>query len=179
MGDAEEEKGRMSAGQITHENRRLLVLGLGNLVRSDDGVGIHAATRLMKDPRIPAGVEVVDGGTQGLNLLPMITDATHIVAIDAVNTGVAPGTVLRYDMAQLEGLPGSPSVHQIGFADLLEALRWLDNSLEKMVLIGVQPEATGWGAELSPSVEAALPTLIENVIEQLEQWMQEPALAGR
>jgi hydrogenase maturation protease len=158
------------------QTRRIVVLGLGNLIRSDDGVGVHAALRLMSDPRVPVGVEVIDGGTQGLSLVPVIAGATHIVAIDAVNTGVAPGKILRYEMSQLDALPGSPSVHQIGFADLLEALRWLDQSIQTMVLIGVQPEVTGWGTRLSPSVETALPRLVETVIGELEQWVNQPVL---
>lgn len=156
--------------KVERESGRVVVLGLGNLVRSDDGVGVHAALRLMKDPRVPSGVEVIDGGTQGLNLLPVIADATHIVIIDAVNTGASPGTIVRYEVSQLDALPGSPSVHQIGFADLLEGLRWLGKSPQNMVLIGVQPEETGWGADLSSAVQAALPALAELVIKHLESW---------
>lgn len=159
--------------------KRVLVLGLGNLVRSDDGVGVHAALQLMSDPRLPSEVEVIDGGTQGLNLLPVITEATHIVAIDAVNAGVTPGTILRYEISELDALPGSPSVHQIGFADLLEALRWLGKSIQNLILIGVQPEETGWGAKLSRTVEAALPGLIETVIDELQHWANQPTLAEK
>jgi hydrogenase maturation protease len=163
----------------TVTEKRVLVLGLGNLVRSDDGVGVHAALQLMSDPRLPSEVEVIDGGTQGLNLLPAITEATHVAAIDAVNAGVAPGTILRYEISELDTLPGSPSVHQIGFADLLEALRWLDKSIQNFVLIGVQPEETEWGAKLSTTVEAALPKLIDTVISELEHWLNEPALVEK
>jgi hydrogenase maturation protease len=159
--------------------KRVLVLGLGNLVRSDDGVGVHIALQLMSDPRLPSEVEVIDGGTQGLNLLPTVTEATHIVAIDAVNAGVAPGTILRYEISELDMLPGSPSVHQIGFADLLEALRWLDKSVQSLVLIGVQPEETGWETKLSPTLEAALPKLIETVINEVEHWVNQPALVEK
>ena len=159
--------------------KRVLLLGLGNLVRSDDGVGVHAAFRLMSDPRVPSEVGVIDGGTQGLNLLPAITEATHIIAIDAVNAGAAPGTILRYEISELDTLPGSPSVHQIGFADLLDALRWLDNPIQNFILIGVQPEETGWGTKLSPPVEAALPTLIETVINELAHWVHQPALVEK
>lgn len=165
--------------RVESESRRVVVLGLGNLIRSDDGVGVHAALRLMKDPRLPSRVEVIDGGTQGLNLLPVIADATHIVVIDAVNTGAAPGAIFRYEVTQLDALPGSPSVHQIGFADLLEGLRWLDKSPQNMVLIGVQPDQTGWGTDLSPAVQAALPALAEMVIKQLESWQNETALVER
>ena len=161
------------------DRKRVLVLGLGNLVRSDDGLGVHAALQLANDTRVPRDVEVIDGGTQGLNLLPAITAATHIVAIDAVNTGAAPGTIFRYELSQFDALPGSPSVHQIGFADLLEALRWLDKSVPNLVLLGVQPEETGWGTKLSPSVEAALPRLIETVIHELEHWANQPALVQK
>jgi len=156
-------------------DRRIMLLGLGNLVRSDDGVGVHAVQRLKNDVRLPQGVEVLDGGTLGLQLLPAIEDATHVLAIDAVNTGAEPETVVRFDMSELTPLPGSPSVHQIGFADLLSALQWKGKFPEHMVLLGVQPEETGWGTELSARVEAALPALTQAAIDELEQWKREVA----
>ncbi|MFI5104298.1 MAG: hydrogenase maturation protease [Terriglobales bacterium] len=159
-----------SPAQTTPQHR-VVVLGMGNLIRSDDGVGIHAIQRLLADPRIPAGVEVMDGGTLGLQLLPAIEDATHILVLDAVNTGAAPGATVRYAMTELEPLPGSPSVHQIGFADMLEGLRWMNSFSNKtIVLLGVQPEQTGWGESLSPTVEAALPALIQATLEELQKW---------
>ncbi len=149
---------------------RIVVLGLGNLIRSDDGLGVHAVRLLARDPRVPDGVEIVAGETQGLNLLPLIEDATHVLALDAVNTGAVPGTVMRFDLSTLEPLPGNPSVHQLGFADLLEALRWLDKAEKHMVLVGMQPGETGWGDSLSPIVTAALPQLIEAAVADLQQW---------
>lgn len=157
------------------KHKRVVVLGLGNLIHSDDGVGVHAARLLMQDHRVPDGVEVIEGGTAGLDLLAAIEDATHVLALDAVNTGTVAGTVTRFDLSELEPLPGSPSVHQLGFADLLEALRWLDKADKQMVLLGVQPEETGWGAALSPSVSAALPQLIQAALVELEQWAPQTA----
>lgn len=160
-----------SRAQAPTPEHRVVVLGLGNLIRCDDGAGIHAIQRLLGDSRLPAGVEVMDGGTLGLQLLPAIEDATHILVLDAVNTGSAPGTIVRYAMTELEPLPGSPSVHQIGFADMLEGLRWMNKFLNKtIVLLGVQPEQTGWGEDLSPTVEAALPALIQATVEELQEW---------
>jgi hydrogenase maturation protease len=161
------------------ENRRIVVLGLGSLIRSDDGVGVHAVRLLMEGPRVPEGVAVVEGGTLGLALLPAIEDATHVLALDAVNTGAAPGTVARFEMSQLRPLPGSPSVHQLGFADLMEALRWMGKVSKQMVLIGVQPSQTGWGVALSREVEAALPRLLQAALEQLEEWGLQTALSGK
>ena len=97
-----------------------LVLGLGNLVHTDDGVGVHAIQRLQRDERVPHGVVLMDGGTQGLSLLPHISGHSRIIVIDAVDVGSAPGTVLRLEGKTLDGLPGKPSVHQLGFADLME-----------------------------------------------------------
>lgn len=151
-------------------HKRVVVLGLGNLIRSDDGVGVHAVRLLMQDRRVPVAVELVEGGTGGLDLLPAIEDATHVLALDAVNTGAAAGTLKRFDLSQIGPLPGSPSVHQLGFADLMEALRWMDRAPKRWVLLGVQPLETGWGAVLSPEVEAALPLLIHAALEELEQW---------
>jgi hydrogenase maturation protease len=155
------------------DSARIVVLGLGNLVRSDDGVGIHAIQRLKNDLRVPETVQVLDGGTLGLQLLPAIEDATHVLAIDAVNTGAGPGTVVRFDMSELTPLPGSPSVHQIGFADLLSALQWMGKFPEHMVLLGVQPEETGWGTQLSERIEAALPLLTQAAVEELKRWTRE------
>lgn len=157
--------------QVTTQPRRVVVLGLGNLIRCDDGAGIHAIQRLLRDPRLPADVEVMDGGTLGLQLLPAIEDATHILVLDAVNSGGAPGAIARYAMSELEPLPGSPSVHQLGFADMLEGLRWMNKlSNKKIVLLGVQPEQTGWGENLSPTVESALPALIQATLQELQEW---------
>jgi len=74
----------------------------------------------------------------------------------------------------MEGLPGTPSVHQIGFADLIATLRLLGKFPQKMVLFGVQPQETGWAASLSEPVDAALPALVDAIIDQLQEWMPKP-----
>jgi hydrogenase maturation protease len=157
------------------EDKRIVVLGLGNLIRSDDGIGVHAIRVLMKDPRVPNGVRLIEGGTAGLDLLPAIEDATHVLAIDAVNMGAATGTLKRFDLSELGVLPGSPSVHQLGFADLMEALRWMNKASKRVVLLGVQPSETGWGYVLSPEIEATLPRLTQAALDELEQWTLEIA----
>lgn len=160
-------------------SQRIIVLGLGNLIRRDDGVGVHAIHQLFRDQRIPESVELLDGGTLGLQLLPAIQDATHLLAIDAINNGAPPGTIFRFDISEIEPLPGTPSVHQIGFSDLLAALRLLERFPEKMVLLGVQPAETGWGHTLSSTVQAALPELIEAAIDELQAWALQPELVER
>ncbi len=121
-----------------------VVLGLGNLVHADDGVGVHVILGLQRDARVPAGVVLLDGGTQGLALLPHISGIGRLLVIDAMDTGEPPGTLLRFEGKALRGLPGKASVHQLGFADLMVALELLGESPGEVVVLGVQPESTEW-----------------------------------
>jgi len=153
-----------------------VILGLGNLVHSDDGVGVHAihalqqAKALNNAPRVPPGAVLLDGGTQGLALLAHVSCAERLLVIDAVDVGEPPGTLLRFEGAALRGLPGKASVHQLGFADLMVALQLLGESPGETILLGVQPGSIEWGAELTPAVARALPALVDCVFEQLENW---------
>jgi hydrogenase maturation protease len=147
-----------------------LVLGLGNLVHSDDGAGVHAIHRLQKDERVPADVVLIDGGTQGLSLLPHICGFRRMLVIDAIDAGEAPGTLLRLEGRALENMPGKPSVHQLGFADLMVTMKLLGDVPEEVVLLGVQPESTEWSVELSASVAKTMDSLIDAAIMQLHSW---------
>jgi len=157
------------------EDIKTLVLGLGNLVHSDDGLGIHAIQSLTEDPRVPSDVVLLDGGTQGLSLLPHISAFQRLLVIDAIDVGEAPGTLLRVEGKALEHLPGKASVHQLGFADLMVALELLGESPEEIVLLGVQPLSTEWGTEVTAPVRNTLNRLTDLVVEQLLSWKFQPA----
>ena len=132
-----------------------LVLGLGNLIHQDDGFGVHAIQMLQTDPRIPHDVTLMDGGTQGMSLLPHISGYKRLLVIDAIDTGEAPGTLVRLEGEACQRLPGKPSVHQLGFADLMIAMQLLGDAPEEVVLLGVQPQSTEeWTDQLTPSVQA-------------------------
>jgi hydrogenase maturation protease len=147
-----------------------LVLGLGNLVHADDGVGVHAVHCLQKDERVPPGVVLLDGGTQGLALLPYLCGVDRLLVIDAVDVGEQPGTVIRLEGAALDGLPGKASVHQLGFADLMTAMKLLGEPPRETVVIGVQPQSTDWSAELTPPVRDKLTIVIDTAVDQLRDW---------
>ena len=137
------------------------VLGLGNLVHSDDGVGVHAIQQLQRDPRVPPATVLLDGGTQGLSLISHISGFSRLLVIDAVNAGEPPGTVLRFEGSALHGLPGKASVHQLGFADMMVALKLLGESPPELVVLGVQPLSTEWSMDLTPPVRDAIPALLD------------------
>ena len=147
---------------------KTVVLGLGNILHRDDGVGAQIIGRLRADPRVPADVSLVEGGTLGLELLPYIWDCARLIVIDAIDVGESPGTLVRIKGAELSLLPGNSSVHLLGVSDLLVALRMLAECQPEVVLLGVQPENTDWSSELSSSIAAAVDSLVEATIRELQ-----------
>jgi hydrogenase maturation protease len=155
---------------------RTLVLALGNPIRSDDGVGIAAMRCLEEDPRVPGVVELVEGGTKGLELVAYISGMSRLLVLDAVEVGAAPGTILCIRGAELRSLPGNGNVHDLALADILNALRLLGQEPQEIVLLGIQPGTTELGTSLSKSVECSLPLLVEATIAQLSLWVPSRAV---
>jgi hydrogenase maturation protease len=156
---------------VTGDVQRVLVLGLGNLIHSDDGIGIHAIHRLQRDPSLPRSATLMDGGTHGLSLAPHICGFQRLLVIDAIDVGEKPGTLMKLEGDAVGRMPGKPSVHQLGFADLMIAMKLLGESPEEVVVFGVQPQSTEWGTELTPLVDAALDQLVPAVIARLQLWV--------
>ncbi len=149
-----------------------VVVGVGNTILSDDGVGVHAARLLHGDSRVPPGVTILDGGTIGLELIPYVSDASRILFLDAVNSDSAPGTLARMSGTDFIGAAGGLSVHQLGVADLIAAMALVACRPQDIVVLGLQPANTDWGTCLSPAVEAALPNLVDAAVVQLRSWVQ-------
>ncbi len=147
-----------------------VVIGVGNTILSDDGVGVHAARLLQADSRVPAGVAILDGGTLGLELLPYACEASRLLLLDAVNSQATPGTLARMTGEDLLAAKTGRSVHQLGVADLIAGLALTSARPQEIVVLGVQPANTDWGTTLSPAVEAALGPLVEAAVAQLQSW---------
>ena len=148
-----------------------LVLGLGNILLRDEGIGVRAVELLTERYEFPPEVELLDGGTLGLNLLPYVEDADRLLIIDAVDVDGEPGTVVCLEG---EEIPASLSVkispHQVGLADLLAAARLRGHCPGEMMLVGVQPSVVDVGLELSPPVEAQVASLVDAALSQLSRW---------
>jgi len=153
---------------MTADSAKTLVLGLGNVLHGDDGAGAQAISRLRADPRVAADISLLEGGTLGLELLPYVWGCARLIVIDAVDVGEPPGTVVKISGEQLNSLPGNSNVHQLGVSDLLVALRMLAERQPEVVLLGVQPASTDWSCELSPPVAAAIDSLVEATIRELQ-----------
>src|SRR5512140_1298262 len=132
------------------------VVGLGNLILSDEGVGIHVVRRFAEAYAVPDDVTVIDGGTSAIDLLDQLAEVEHIVFVDAARTGGLPGAVVEFEADNLPvWFRQRMSPHQIGLADLLATLRLMDHAPQSVTLIGIEPESMELGTELTPAVERA------------------------
>ncbi len=149
------------------ERTGLLVLGLGNVLLEDDGVGAAAVARLLDDYDAPDGVRVLDGGTLGLSLLPYLEESERVILVDAIKTEEAPGTFVRLDGDEVAPAVATRlSPHQVGVSDLLDGARWLDRYPAHVTLLGLVPESMDLAVGLSPRVRSALPDLVERLVDE-------------
>jgi hydrogenase maturation protease len=158
---------------------QLVVIGVGNVVLSDDGLGVHAVRRLRRRYGFYEEAELIEGGTAGLLLLPNLTDARSAVIIDAIDVGATAGTLVRLEGDSLtSAFPTGSTPHDVGLADLLRAAQLSGAWPERLVLHGVQPACTEIGIELSAPVAAALDPLVDAVAAELDDWLsaQRPAM---
>jgi hydrogenase maturation protease len=152
--------------------QKTLVLGIGNTLLSDEGVGIHLLDYLRCQEPQPAGVTWLDGGTLSFTLAPEIEDCDNLLVLDAAQLNESPGTVkllLDGDMDAFIG-HGKRSVHEVGLVDLMSIARLLGCLPGKRALLGIQPRQLGWGESPSATVSEAIPGAAAQVIGLLYKW---------
>lgn len=153
--------------------RRVVVLGVGNVIMGDEGIGVRCVQRLEAGGGLPEGVIAIDGGTSTHELLEDLENLDSLIIVDAVATGSAPGTLVRLTG---DGIPSALSnklsPHQHGINDLLAHLRLLDRAPRRVVLLGATPDCIALGLELSPTLEAALPELCARVAAEARDAMR-------
>ena len=158
----------------------ILVLGVGNILLEDEGIGVKVIEALEQLDRLPDGVDVVDGGTCGMDLLDVVADREHLIIVDAVKTGAPPGTVVVLrDDAVPAFFRTKISPHQLGLSDLLAATALMERSPARLTLIGIVPERMGTGLELSPGIAAKLEELLALTVEELATLGKHPQPAAR
>ncbi len=147
--------------------KKILIVGLGNILLQDEGVGIHVIEKLRKETDIPPEVELIEGETRGLALLPVLKEGTHIIFVDAMKFEGAAGEikVLR-DKEIISANNMLISVHEVGLRDIISLISLTEEyETPKIVLVGIKPMNLGTGLQLSPEVEGSIPDII-NVIKQ-------------
>jgi hydrogenase maturation protease len=147
---------------------KTLILGIGNLLLSDDGVGVHFVQRLEATRKLPGDVQVVDGGTAGLDLLYYLQDISKLIVVDAMQTGGPPGSLRRLTGDQVPAYMAlKMSPHEIALPDMLAAARLRGLYPPEVIIWGVQPGSLELGVELSPEVAARLDELVEKVVGEI------------
>lgn len=150
-----------------------LVLGLGNPIMGDDGFGLAVLERLRDGWEMPPGVDLVDGGTWGMNLLPEIEDARELILVDAIRSGKPPGTVVELPRTELPRyLAHKLSPHQIDLKEILAIAEWRGTLPPRTVAIGAEPGEIVMSASLTPPLEDAIPDAVDAVLSRLAQWGQ-------
>ncbi len=152
---------------------KTLVLGIGNPLMQDDGVGVHVVQHLKTDnPDLPQ-VEFMDGGTLGFSLIGAIEDATNLIVIDAAQLSAAPGSVrifLGEEMDLFLGRQKNSSVHDVTLVDLMSIALLSDQLPARRALIGIQPGVIDWSTELTPAIKKAIPNVCNIALELIEKW---------
>lgn len=148
-----------------------LVLGVGNLLMEDEGIGVHLVRALEAEYRFTPDIDLVDGGTAGLELIDKIDGREQVLILDAVEFNMEPGEVVHLRNGQIRTqLEDKMSLHHLGLTDVLSAAELLEIKPPKIHLIGIQPQSLETRITLSPLLKRNLSEYIEIVLDQLGDW---------
>ena len=149
---------------------KAVVLGVGNTILADEGVGVRVVEALERDYTVPEWVTVIDAGTSGMEMLEDMYDLDFLLVVDAIAAGKAPG-----ELVQLRGdevpvfFRRNLSPHGIGLSDVLASLEFLGAEPKETVILGVQPISLDLSTELTPTIAARVPELVAQVVAELTQ----------
>jgi hydrogenase maturation protease len=153
--------------------RDVIVLGLGNVLLSDDGVGVHVARSLAMNPGAPSGLRALGGGALASRLKEAFPLSDSLLIVDAAPLGEPPGAMRLLESQELQEYvcrSGRLSAHKAALADLLTMARLEGWEPANLALLGVQPERTDWGCELSESLARSIPSVCRTVIQTALSW---------
>ena len=158
-------------------SKRVLILGIGNVLWADEGFGVRCVEAMAESHALPENVRLLDGGTQGLYLLPFLEDADALLVFDAIDYGLPPGTLKLVRDGEVPAFMGAKkmSLHQTGFQEVLMLAQLTGHYPTRVLLIGCQPEnMMDYGGSLRPSVRAAMEGALDEALRVLEGWGAAP-----
>ena len=160
---------------MTEKNRnQITILGIGNTLYTDEGLGVHALAALQEKYGMDQQVELVDGSTDRMSLLGPVEDTDYLIVIDAINAGKEGGHIIELHGNDISAYYGiKMSIHQLGFQEVLLASKLRERYPKNIVMLGMQPTSLELGIGLSETNEAQLPELIKLVEQQVNKWKNE------
>lgn len=140
---------------------RAVVLGIGNTILTDEAAGVRAALALEQAYKVPANVQVIDGGTSGMEMIEDLSNLDFLIVIDVVKTGAAPGTVVKIAGDEIPVFFRQKlSPHQIALPDVLASLELLDTMPKEIIVLGIEPISLELGMEMTPTIAEKVPVLV-------------------
>ncbi|CAA7625741.1 maturation element for hydrogenase 2 [Candidatus Terasakiella magnetica] len=147
----------------------VVILGVGNILLTDEGVGVHAVNQLLERFDLPEEVDVIDGGTSGMDCLDQVSGADYLLIADCMRAKKEPGTITRLTGDQIPAFFKTRiSPHQVGLSDMLGALNFHDMLPKTIVLFGIEPKSFELSMELTPEVGAKLSEVVDNLVAELK-----------
>lgn len=150
-----------------------MVLGVGNILLKDEGFGVHTIWELEKrrhELNLPQDVEIIDGGTLGLDLLHFIENKDRLIVVDIINAGASPGTIFRFKPQDIQTLNVKKlSFHQVTLFDVLTMAEGMGKAPKETIIIAVQPKEIGWGMEVTEELKKKIPKVIELVVKEVNK----------
>ena len=150
--------------------KKIVVLGLGNILLKDEGIGVHVVQELEK-MRLPQNLEVIDGGTAGLAVLSSLQDVDKLIIVDAIKGGSLPGTLYRFRPERVAGNSTKEvlSLHGVGALDVIQHIKKISLALlpEDIIIIGAEPKEIDWGLQVSTQLKEKIPQMIDIIIKEI------------
>ena len=174
MADVFAAGGKSSLDNVLYKNE-VTILGIGNVILRDECFGVRVAEYLDKHYEFPDTVQIVDGGTLGIELTQYVTGTEKLLVIDSINGGAEPGTTFRFHNDDvMEHFQDKLSAHEVGIQDVLGLLTVTGHKIPDVVVIGAQPYDVEAGVELSDGMMELLPQMVEQALKELKNWGIEP-----
>jgi hydrogenase maturation protease len=168
--------GRDQSSAKPRRRARLLVLGIGNILMSDDGIGVHAVRELRKEPH--AGVFITEIGTAIFEAVPLLAWADRVLVVDALHAGGPPGTIYWAPFANILKSRGHLSLHELDLSAMLAFLP-KDCTRPEIHVLGIEPASLDMGLVLSPLVSTKLPLIVSSVNDRLREWRKDASIRKR
>ena len=150
------------------EPSRVIILGVGNILLTDEGVGAHVVRRLA-ELGLPPAVELIEAGTMPVECLGHVADIARLIIVDAVDAGGPPGAIYRLPVSQVAHASPELSLHELTLAEALTSWRSRGLNESRIVIIGIQPHSITWGTELSQPVADKMPAILDTVIAEVQR----------
>lgn len=159
---------------INNNRKQITILGIGNTLYSDEGLGVYALTPLEELYSADDQVELVYGATDGMSLLSVVEDTDYLLVLDAINAGKEGGHIIQLQGEEIPAYYGiKMSIHQLGFQEVLLAAKMRERFPKHLIMIGMQPTSLELGVGLSKTNESKLPELVKLVESQINNWKNE------